>query len=189
MTCSGVARSQEESRDPPPHGVRLGSRSGCRSGGARCCTSARNHWSKTVLPPDPRSPAPETWNSATELRRGRCHRGPEAASRRFDAQPVEHRQFRDGLEHRTVVAVRDGFVRQGSYPFSHRRAAHQMGSAFGGVGFIHLQADDLAAVEIQNQILGKLVGLMAVCPVLLPSEQCSAGQHCADLAPLRPDSF
>ena len=30
---------------------------------------------------------------------------------------------------------------------------------------------------------------MAVCPVLLPSEKCSVGQHCADLAPPRPDSF
>ncbi len=30
---------------------------------------------------------------------------------------------------------------------------------------------------------------MAACPVLLPSEQCSVGQRCADLAPPRPDSF
>lgn len=93
------------------------------------------------------------------------------------------------LRRRAVVAVRDGFARQGGDSLSRRRATPQMSRVFGGFGFMHLPADDLAAVEIQYQMLGKLAGLMVVCPVLLPSEQCSAGQHCADLAPPHPDSF
>lgn len=65
---------------------------------------------------------------------------------------MQHRQHRGGLERRTVVAVEDGLVSQGGNPFGQCGPANQMGSVFGRIGLMHFPADDLAAVEIEDQI-------------------------------------
>jgi len=72
--------------------------------------------------------------------------------RGFDAQPVEHRQYRRGLERRAVVAVQHWLGAHRGNPLGQRGAAHQVRGMVGVIGIVHLPAHDLAAVQIQNQI-------------------------------------
>ena len=72
--------------------------------------------------------------------------------RRLDAQPVQHRQHRGGLERGAVVAVQHGLGQHRGDALGQRRAAHQVRGVIGVVGVVHLPADDLAAVQVQDQV-------------------------------------
>ena len=72
--------------------------------------------------------------------------------RRLDPEPMQHGQNRGGLERGSVVAVQHGLVGQSGDPFGERRAPHQMRGMLGGIGAVHFPADDLAAVEVQDQM-------------------------------------
>ena len=77
---------------------------------------------------------------------------PGSRVRGFDAQPVEHRQHRGGLERGTVITVQHRSGLKGCNVFSECRATHQVSSMFGSVAVVHLPAHDLAAVQVQDQI-------------------------------------
>ncbi len=66
---------------------------------------------------------------------------------------MQHGEHRRRLQDGTVVAVQDGLVAaQGGNAFSQRRAPHQVRGVIGIIGVVHFPADDLAAVQIQDQV-------------------------------------
>jgi len=77
---------------------------------------------------------------------------PWARVGRLHAQPVQHRQDGGGLQRRAVVAVQDRLGREAGDPLGQRRAPHQVRGVVAVVGVVHLPADDLAAVQIQDQV-------------------------------------
>ena len=72
--------------------------------------------------------------------------------RRLDAEPVQHGQHRRGLQGRAVVTVQHRPHRHGMHALGERGAPGQMRGMIGAVGVMHLEADDLAAVEVEDQI-------------------------------------
>ncbi|MPM72115.1 hypothetical protein SDC9_119088 [bioreactor metagenome] len=75
-----------------------------------------------------------------------------ARVRRFDAQPVQHGEHRGGLEGTAVVAVEHGFVGHRVDAFGQRGALEQAHRVVGMVGLMDLPPDDLAAVEVLDQV-------------------------------------
>ncbi len=69
-----------------------------------------------------------------------------------DSQPVEHRQHRRGLERRAVVAVQNRLGRECGNPLGERRTAHQMRGMVGVIAAVHLPADNLAAIQVEDEI-------------------------------------
>ena len=51
-----------------------------------------------------------------------------------------------------IVTGSTGRVGMACIPSAERGAAGQMGGMLGAVGVLHLEADDLAAVEVQDQV-------------------------------------
>ena len=70
----------------------------------------------------------------------------------LDAQPVEHRQHRRGLERGAVVAVQHGLGAHRGNSLGQRGAAHQVRGMVGVIGVMHLPAHDLAAVQVEDQV-------------------------------------
>jgi hypothetical protein len=75
-----------------------------------------------------------------------------ARVRRPDAEPMQHGQHRRGLQAGAVVTVHHGARRHRMHTLGERGASGRMGGMLGTVGVMHLEADDLAAVEIQDQV-------------------------------------
>ena len=71
---------------------------------------------------------------------------------RPDAEPMQHGQHRRGLQAGAVVTVQHGARRHRMHTLGERRASSQMGCVLGAVGVMHLEADNLAAVEVQDQV-------------------------------------
>jgi hypothetical protein len=65
---------------------------------------------------------------------------------------VEHRQHSGRLERGTVVAVQNGLPLQCSDALAERRTAHQVRGMIRVIGVVHFPADDLAAVQVEDQI-------------------------------------
>lgn len=101
-----------------------------------------------------RSPKPHTgnsgptWRYGTALDEGVVVAHARTRVRGLDAEPVQHGQHRGGLECGGVVVVSHGIGGQGGDAFGQRGAVH-MGEV---VVFMDFPADDLAAVEVQNQV-------------------------------------
>src|SRR5271166_1610590 len=70
----------------------------------------------------------------------------------LDAEPMQHGQNRRRLQGCAVVAVPHWTCRHGMHPLSQCRTAGQMGRVLGGVGVMHLEADDLTTVQIKDQV-------------------------------------
>ena len=79
-----------------------------------------------------------------------AHAGPRV--RRLHSQPVQHRQHRGGLQREAGIAVQHGFGQHGGDTHGQRGAAHQVRSVHGVVRGVHLPADDLATVQILDQV-------------------------------------
>ena len=76
-----------------------------------------------------------------------------ARVRGLDAQPVQHRQHRGGLQRGAVVAMKHGLGVNGGDALGQRRAAHQVHSMVRVVTVVNLGAHDLAAVQVQDQVV------------------------------------
>ena len=72
-------------------------------------------------------------------------RGPQS-------QPTHHGQHRCRLERRTVFAVQYRHVVERVQALDKRCAAQQVHDVLGVVARVHLEADDLAAIQIQDQV-------------------------------------
>src|SRR5208283_1750516 len=70
----------------------------------------------------------------------------------LDAEPMQHGQNRRRLQGCAVVAVQHRTRRHRMYPLSERRSPGQMGRMLSAVGVMHLKADDLAAVEVEDHV-------------------------------------
>ena len=77
---------------------------------------------------------------------------PRARIGRLDAQPVQHRQHRRRLQRGAVVAVQHRLVGPAMHAFGQGGAPRQVCRMLGAVGVMHLEADDLATVEVDDQI-------------------------------------
>ena len=77
---------------------------------------------------------------------------PRPRVRRRDAEPGEHGQHGGALQAGAVVAVQHGTRRHGVHALGQGGALGQVRRVLGAVGLVHLEADDLAAVEIQDQV-------------------------------------
>ncbi len=75
--------------------------------------------------------------------------------RGFDPQPVEHCQDGGRFERRAVIAVQDGLGLIGGDALGQRGPLHDARSMVGIIGFMHLPAHDLAAVNVENQVQKK----------------------------------
>lgn len=71
---------------------------------------------------------------------------------RFQPQSMEHGEDGGGFQGNAVVAMKHGFVGQGMDAFGERGAAEQMGGVIGVVSGLDGEADDLAAVEVEDQV-------------------------------------
>ena len=69
-----------------------------------------------------------------------------------NAQSLQHRQHRRSLQAGSVVAVQDGLMGGGMRAFSQRRSLEQLRGMIAGFRLVHYVANDLAAIEIQNQV-------------------------------------
>src|SRR4051812_359517 len=65
---------------------------------------------------------------------------------------MQHRQNRRCLQGCAVVAVQHGAHRLGMHPLGERRSPGQVSRMLGTVSVMHLKADDLAAVEVEDQV-------------------------------------
>ena len=72
--------------------------------------------------------------------------------RRSNAEPVQHGQHRGGLQGGTVVAMQDRACRHCMDALGQGCASGQMRRMVGTVSVMHLKADNLAAVEVEDQI-------------------------------------
>jgi hypothetical protein len=79
-------------------------------------------------------------------------RDARARVRRFHAQPVQHGQHGGGLECTAVIAVQDRLAEARMNTLGERGALHEMDGVFGIVPVMDLPADDLAAVQIEDQV-------------------------------------
>ena len=92
-------------------------------GGAKQCFSER------IVIADPRT------------RVGRC-----------DAQPMQHRQHGGGLQSGTIVTMQDRTRRTGMHVLGECRSPGQVRGVIGTVRVVHFKTDDLAAVEVEDQV-------------------------------------
>ena len=81
---------------------------------------------------------------------------------------MPHGQNRGGLQSRAVVAVQNGPHRHGVDVLGERGASGQMRGMIGAVGVMHLEADNLAAVEIEDQVARSRAGTSHPSTRLLP---------------------
>ena len=65
---------------------------------------------------------------------------------------MQHGQHGGGLQGSAVVAVQHRAHRPGMDPLGEGGSPGQVSSVLGTVSVMHLKADDLAAVEVQNQV-------------------------------------
>ena len=72
--------------------------------------------------------------------------------RRLDFQPVQHRQYRCGLERGAVVAVQYRLGLHRVNAFGQRGALDQVRCVRRVIGIVDLKAHDLAAIDIQDQV-------------------------------------
>src|SRR5271166_3393655 len=70
----------------------------------------------------------------------------------LDAEPMQHGQNRRCLQGCAVVAVQHRTHWLGMHPLGERRSPGQVSSVLGTVSVMHLEADDLTAVEVQDQV-------------------------------------
>src|SRR3984957_14808068 len=70
----------------------------------------------------------------------------------LDAEPMQHGQNCCCLQSCAVVAMQHWAHRLGVHPFGERCSPSQVSRVLGTVGVMHLEADDLAAVEVQDQV-------------------------------------
>ena len=91
---------------------------------------------------------------SAEQRLGKCVIIADARARigRLDAKPMQHSQHGGGLERGAVVAVQHRAYRHRMHALGERRSPGQVSRVLGRVGVMHLEADDLAAVEVQDQV-------------------------------------
>src|SRR3954471_8753990 len=75
---------------------------------------------------------------------------PRAGVRRCDAEPGEHGEHSGGLEGGAIVAVQHWLGRRGVHALGERGTPGEMGGMIGAVGLMHLEADDLAAEQIED---------------------------------------
>lgn len=66
--------------------------------------------------------------------------------------PVQHRQHRGGLEHRAVVPVEHRLVHHGVNALGQCRTLDQMRDMVSVIGVVDLEADDLPAEHVQDQV-------------------------------------
>ena len=67
-------------------------------------------------------------------------------------QPMHHRQDSGGLERRAGIPVQHRLVVQRMQVLGDGRAPQQVHGMLGVVGLVDLEADDLAAVQVQDQV-------------------------------------
>lgn len=79
-----------------------------------------------------------------------AHRCPRV--RRFDAQPVQHRQHRRHLELGAVVPVKHRLGLQRGDALAQRRTANEVRRVRGVVAVMNLPAHGLATVEVEHQV-------------------------------------
>src|SRR4051812_2895555 len=72
--------------------------------------------------------------------------------RRHDAEPMQHGQHCRGLERRAIVTMQHRSRWQRVNALSERRTSGQMRSMLGGIRVMHLETDDLAAIQVEDQI-------------------------------------
>ena len=77
---------------------------------------------------------------------------PRAGVGGFDAEPMQHREHGCRPQGGAVVAVQHRAHRHDVDALGQGGAPRQMRGVFGAVGVMHLEADDLAAVKIEDQI-------------------------------------
>src|SRR5580693_657497 len=71
---------------------------------------------------------------------------------RLDAEPIQHGQYCRRLQGGAVVAVQHRPRRLGMHALSECRSPGQVSSVLGGVGVMHLETNDLATVQIKDQV-------------------------------------
>ena len=71
---------------------------------------------------------------------------------RRDAEPVQHGEHGGAFQGGAIVAVQHRARRHGMYTLGQGGPFGQMRRMLGAVGLVHLEADDLAAEEIQDQV-------------------------------------
>src|SRR5690349_2424012 len=70
----------------------------------------------------------------------------------LDAEPMQHGQNRRCLQGCAVVAMQHWAHRLGMHAFGEGCSPGQVSRMFGTVRIMHLKADDLAAVEVEDQV-------------------------------------
>src|SRR4051812_12151265 len=70
----------------------------------------------------------------------------------LNAEPMQHGENRRCLQSCAVVAMQHRAHRLGMHPFGERCSPGQVSRMISTVGVMHLEADDLAAVEIEDQV-------------------------------------
>jgi hypothetical protein len=76
---------------------------------------------------------------------------PRAGVGRCDAEPGEHGEHGGGLERGAIVAVQNRLGRRGVHALGKGGAPGKVGGMIGAVGLMHLEADDLAAEQVEDE--------------------------------------
>ena len=95
---------------------------------------------------------PVLGGSEGRFRKGVVVAYPWSGVRGFDSEPVEHRQNGGRFKRGAVIAVQDGFGLICSDSLGKSGSLNDADGMLGIVRFMHLPANDFAAVDIENQV-------------------------------------